>query len=155
MQSTSPKVLIVEDSGFFRRALAINLSDSGFDVFTALDGKDALDAITNHHPNVIVLDMFMPKLNGIMVLRILRSNPATATIPVILLSASTKEEDVLLARTLGTVEYVSKTAMDFDDLIRLIQLHGTRHLLTQENSRVKFAASAPCVQSAATEGRVQ
>jgi CheY-like chemotaxis protein len=127
----SPKVLIVEDSGFFRRALAYNLSKSGFEVFTSSDGEDALNVVAHQKPHVIVLDMFMPKLNGIMVLRILRSKPETTTIPVILLSANSNHEDISTARTLGTVEYLSKSSMDFDDLVHLIQIHGARYMLKE------------------------
>jgi CheY-like chemotaxis protein len=128
----NPKVLIVEDSGFFRRALAMNLSHSGFEVLTAVNGNEATHVARTEKPHVIVLDMFMPKLDGMMVLRILRLLPETINIPVILLSGSTKQEDVELARSLGVVEYVPKSLMDFQDLLALIRQHGIPNMLKEE-----------------------
>lgn len=129
------KVLIVEDSGFFRRALAMNLTDRGFEVLTAVDGYEALNIAIDQRPNVVLLDMFMPKLNGMMLLRILRFQPETRSIPVILLSGSVQQADVAQARALGVVEYISKTSMDFEDLVYLVEREGQRQLLEQMKSQ--------------------
>ena len=86
--SKQPKILFVEDSGFFRKAVAQSLSKEGFDVSTASTGEEALKAAQSEPPALILLDMMLPKLDGMMVLRILRASTVTRSIPVIVLSGN-------------------------------------------------------------------
>jgi CheY-like chemotaxis protein len=105
MRTKQAKVLIVEDSGFFRRTIAQSLTKEGFNVVTAEEGlKRAQEA----RPDIILLDLMLPRLNGMMVLRILRSTPATREIPVIVLSSDATERDIAEAERLGISHYFQK-----------------------------------------------
>lgn len=73
-----PKILFVEDSGFFRKAVAQSLTHEGFNVTTAATGEEALQFAQSEPPDLVLLDMMLPRLDGMMVLRILRSSPALA-----------------------------------------------------------------------------
>ena len=91
------KVLLVDDSKFLRMANERALSKAGYDVSTAADGEEALRVANDKLPDVILLDMMLPKLSGPEVLRALKENPATVDIPVIVLSSlSQRNEEKLL-----------------------------------------------------------
>ena len=81
-----PLVLVAEDDFNVRLTLEIVLEDAGFDILLAADGEEALRAIRASHPDVILLDQIMPKLDGKQVLQALRGDPATRDIPVLVLS---------------------------------------------------------------------
>jgi DNA-binding response OmpR family regulator len=80
-----PKVLLVDDSKFLRMANELALSKAGFEVSTAADGEEALQVVNDKLPDIILLDMMLPKISGPEVLRALKANPATMDIPVIVL----------------------------------------------------------------------
>ncbi|MGA3091087.1 MAG: response regulator [Terriglobales bacterium] len=91
------KVLPVEDSKFLRMANERALSKAGYRVSAAADGEEAVRVANDELPDIILLDMLLPKLSGQEVLKALRANPATAEIPVVVLtSLSKKNEDKLL-----------------------------------------------------------
>src|SRR5271163_4038066 len=91
------KVLLVEDSKFLRIANERALSKAGFQVAAAADGEEALRVANDQLPDIILLDMLLPKLSGPEVLKALKANPATRAIPVIVLtSLSQKNEEKLL-----------------------------------------------------------
>ncbi len=81
------KVLLVDDSKFFRMANEHALSRAGFEVSIAADGEEALQVVNDKLPDIILLDMMLPKISGPEVLRALKANPATMDIPVIVLTA--------------------------------------------------------------------
>lgn len=123
------KVLLVEDDKFLRRACEASLKQRGFDVVTATEGDEGLRlARTAPHPDIVLLDLLMPKLPGIEVLRALRAEPATATIPVLILSNSSREEDKQQAMQLGAAGYYVKANLSLKDLAaeveRLVSAHG-------------------------------
>jgi CheY-like chemotaxis protein len=107
MVSKPAKILIVEDSSFYRRGLEQSLKRAGFAVMSAATGEEGLQAAQDH-PDLIVLDMMLPKLNGMMVLRVLRGAPATREIPVIVLSGTAMERDVEQAQKLGISRFFKK-----------------------------------------------
>lgn len=109
----NPKVLLVEDSKFLRLANERVLTRAGYEVCTAADGEEGLRAAQEKVPDIIVLDMLLPKLSGPDVLRKLKESPATASIPVIVLtSLSQKNEDKLLQD--GAAAYFEKSTLDLD-----------------------------------------
>ena len=121
------KILFVEDSGFFRKAVAQTLSKEGFDVSTATTGEEALKAAQTDAPALILLDMMLPRLDGMMVLRILRSSTATRHIPVIVLSGNPMDRDKTEAEKLGIAHYFRKDASPMEELVASIRstLAGT------------------------------
>ena len=107
------KVLVVEDSKFLRMANERALSKAGFEVSTAADGEEALQVAKDQLPDIILLDMLLPKLSGPEVLKALKGNPATMHIPVIVLtSLSQKNEEKLLSE--GAVAYFEKSTLELD-----------------------------------------
>ena len=108
---TYTKVLLVEDSKFLRMANERVLARAGFDVSTAEDGEEALRMANDTLPDVILLDLLIPKISGPDVLRALKENPATLHIPVIVLSGlSQRNEEKLLKE--GAAAYFEKGALD-------------------------------------------
>jgi len=107
------KVLLVEDSKFLRIANECALSKAGFEVSTAADGEEALQVAKDQLPDIILLDMLLPKISGPEVLKALKGDPATMDIPVIVLtSLSQKNEEKLLSE--GAVAYFEKSALELD-----------------------------------------
>ncbi len=98
-------VLVVDDEPHLRRTLGISLRSRGYEVETVGDGRSALDAVSQRRPDVVVLDLGLPDLDGIDVLRRLRE---TSTVPVIVLSARTDSADKVEALDCGADDYVTK-----------------------------------------------
>jgi len=102
------KILIAEDSSTVRRLVAARLRADGYEVTEAADGEEALEHARADHPDLLVLDKVMPKLDGFEVVRALREDPATRGIPIVMLTERTSEEDVLSGLQLGVGEYMPK-----------------------------------------------
>lgn len=109
---TTPKlgktVLIVDDERDLVDLVSYNLARQGYDVISAGDGNDAVELATKAQPNLILLDLMLPGIDGMEVARQLRAEPRTATIPIIMLTARGEEIDVVVGLTLGADDYVTK-----------------------------------------------
>ncbi len=103
-----PQILVVEDEEAIITLLKYNLEREGFKVFTATDGEEALMALREKKPDVVVLDWMLPSLSGIEVCRQMRRNPDTKNIPVIMLSARGEEDDRVRGLDCGADDYVVK-----------------------------------------------
>ena len=113
MAESRSKVLLVEDSKFLRIVNGRALAKAGYEVSTAEDGEQALRVANDTRPDVILLDMLIPKLSGPDVLKALKNNPATMAIPVIVLSSlSQKNEEKL--KEMGAAEYFEKGTLDLE-----------------------------------------
>jgi CheY-like chemotaxis protein len=111
--ASNSKVLLVEDSKFLRMTNERALSRAGFQVSTAADGEEALQVANDKLPDIILLDMLLPKLSGPEVLKALKATPATMHIPVIVLtSLSQKNEEKLLHE--GAAAYFEKSSLELD-----------------------------------------
>ncbi len=104
----SEKVLVADDDPDILTVVKINLELDGFEVETAVDGEDALQKATSSPPNVIILDIMMPRMDGLTALHRLRSQAATAAIPIILLTARGLPEDRVRGLELGADDYITK-----------------------------------------------
>ena len=113
----SRKILAVDDDALLRRSLAFNLERSGFSVQTAASAEDALEIVHQHHPDLIILDIGLPGMDGLEALRKLRDEMG---IPVILLTSRRRELDEVLGLELGADDYVTKP-FDFDVLLAHIK----------------------------------
>jgi two-component system alkaline phosphatase synthesis response regulator PhoP len=101
-------VLLIDDSKFLRRANELSLAKAGHQILTASDGEEGLRLAQAKKPDVIVLDMLLPKLGGAQLLEFLKADPSTAMIPVIVLSSlSQKNEEKL--RAAGAAAYLEKS----------------------------------------------
>jgi DNA-binding response OmpR family regulator len=100
------KVLIVEDDATMLRGLKDNFEAKGYGVVTASDGEVGLEAALAHKPDIIILDIMLPKINGYEICRLVRE--AGLTIPIIMLTAKGEESDIVLGLNLGADDYVTK-----------------------------------------------
>ncbi len=108
------KVLLIEDSKFLRIATERALLKAGFQVVAAADGEGGLKAANESLPDIILLDMMLPKISGLDVLKALKANSATVHIPVIVLtSLSQRNEEKLVGD--GAVAYIEKSALGLDE----------------------------------------
>jgi DNA-binding response OmpR family regulator len=112
----SKRILLVEDDRFLRRACETSLRQRGFTVIAAADGEEGLRLARTEAPDLVLLDLLMPKLPGVEVLRGLKADPATETIPVLILSNSSREQDVAEVFRLGAVDYWVKANLSLKEL---------------------------------------
>lgn len=103
-----PRVLIVEDEAVILRLLEVNFRLAGFEVETAARGEEALEKAAADPPDVAILDIMLPGLSGLEVCERLRATPKTATVPIVVLSARTQDEDRERSYALGVAAYVTK-----------------------------------------------
>jgi len=103
-----PKILVVDDEPDVIELLEFNLRGAGFDVISAEDGATALKKARESAPALVILDLMLPEVDGIEVCKILRRHPATAAIPIIMLTAKASEIDRVLGLELGADDYVTK-----------------------------------------------
>jgi DNA-binding response OmpR family regulator len=101
-------VLVADDDADIRDLVAFKLDQAGFEVIAVEDGETALEQARARHPALAVLDVSMPRMSGIDVCRMLRSEPATADIMIIMLTARVQEQDVEGGITAGADDYVTK-----------------------------------------------
>src|ERR1700677_1011243 len=102
------KVLVVEDEGDIRELLRYNLAQEGFAVEEAADGAEALDRIARRAPDLLVLDLMLPRMSGLELCRRMRSNPETARLPILVVTAKGAEVDRILGLEMGADDYVVK-----------------------------------------------
>ncbi len=102
------KILLAEDEKQIGDMVAFKLSNSGHQVLRARDGEEALTLAAAQQPELILLDVMMPVLNGFEVLRRLKADPVLSPIPVIMLTAKGRERDVLAGLSAGAVDYIVK-----------------------------------------------
>lgn len=102
------KVLVVDDEPDAIELIAFNLKGAGLDVITATDGEEALKKAKQHIPDLVVLDVMLPEVDGLEVCKVLRREPKTASIPILMLTAKAGEIDRVLGLELGADDYVTK-----------------------------------------------
>jgi DNA-binding response OmpR family regulator len=108
MSSNGRLILVADDDGDILALVKTVLERSGHEVMTAGDGVEALALVRDRRPDLAVLDVSMPKLDGLEVLRSLREDDATSELPVVLLSARAQEADVALGFATGASAYMRK-----------------------------------------------
>ena len=111
------KVLLVEDDKFLRETLAKKLMGTGLVVEAAFDGKNALDLTAKFLPDVILLDLLLPDIDGYQVLTELKKNPTLSKIPVIVLSNLDKPDDMVKAKGLGAVDFMVKSNFTLNEIV--------------------------------------
>jgi len=102
------KILVVDDERQIVKLVEINLRKVGFEVICAYDGVEALEKVQSDRPDMIVLDVMMPRMNGFDVLKKLQSNPDTEQIPVIMLTAKAQDADIFAGWQSGVSSYLTK-----------------------------------------------
>jgi DNA-binding response OmpR family regulator len=115
------KILVAEDEPDIRGLITFSLKYAGFAVVEALNGEEALDMAAAENPDLVLLDVRMPKLNGYEVCKILKSQDATKGIPIVFISARGQEAEIKRGLELGAEEYILKPFAP-DELYRRVQV---------------------------------
>lgn len=132
MQPTSPAapanghpkhILLVEDDDAIANVYLMRLQAEGFDVRRVGNGEDALAAALSYKPDLVLLDVMMPKVSGFDVLDILRNTPETANLKIIMLTALSQDSDKERAQSLGVDDYLVKSQVVIADVIERIKHH--------------------------------
>jgi diguanylate cyclase (GGDEF)-like protein len=119
MRVSKPTILIVEDEYHLREILNFQLEVAGFTVIHAEDGPQGIQLATEHHPDLVLLDVMMPGFDGYEVCRRLRSSFATRDIPIIMLTAKTAEDDKVTGLENGANDYVTKPWQQRELMLRI------------------------------------
>ncbi len=115
------KVLLVEDDIALREIYSARFTAENFEVITADDGEQALSQAIKERPDIIILDIMMPKISGFDVLDILRSTPETKNVKVIVMSALSQESDIQKGKQLGADAYLVKSQTTLSDVVNKVQ----------------------------------
>ena len=114
-------ILVVEDESFLSKVLAERLEDEGFGhIDVAGNGEEALAMIKNHNPNIVLLDMILPKMNGFEVLEVLQADSKLKKIPVLVLSNLGQDQDIEQAKKLGARDYIVKSNFSLQKVVEKI-----------------------------------
>ena len=114
-------ILFIEDEPTLQKAVGRFLEKEGYDVKTALDGESGLDMIKKIKPNLVLLDLILPKKDGFEVLTELKQDPETANIPVIVLTNLEGSDDVERALSLGATTYLVKANYNLNEVVQRIK----------------------------------
>ena len=114
------RILIVDDQKDIVELIRFKLENEGFECLVAFDGEEGLQKAKKHKPDLILMDIMMPKINGYQVCRLLKSDENYKNIPIIMLSAKDQESDKFWGKESGADDYVTKP-FDFEELFQKIQ----------------------------------
>jgi DNA-binding response OmpR family regulator len=125
------KILIVEDDKFLRLLLERKLKNENFEVVAAEDGEEALEKIVTEKPDLILLDIILPKKSGFAVLEEINKDENLKRIPVFIISNLGQPEDIERGKNLGAKEYFVKAGLSLEELIKKIKIFVTEFLSTK------------------------
>lgn len=121
MSKSQKTIVLAEDDPQLRELYCLILENEGFSVISAQDGEEAIAATIAHRPDMVILDIMMPKMDGLTALKNLKENEEVKHIPIIILSALQNVRHQNTARDLGATDYLIKAKMDYESLIRKIK----------------------------------
>ncbi len=133
------RILVVDDEPDAVELVAFNLKAAGFEVISAEDGEVALTKARSFAPELIVLDVMLPAVDGLEVCKILRRDPATAEIPIIMLTAKAGEIDRVLGLELGADDYLTKPFSPRELVLRVKNLLSRREAPSKKSDHFHFA----------------
>ena len=102
------KILVVDDEAYIVELVKFNLEKEGYQVIVASDGRNALKMVQTEQPDLVLLDIMLPNIDGLEVCRILKQSPDTNSIPIIMLTAKGDEFDTVLGLEMGADDYIKK-----------------------------------------------
>jgi DNA-binding response OmpR family regulator len=132
------KVLVVDDEPEAVELVEFNLKQAGYSVVTAADGAEALTKARASQPSLIVLDLMLPEVDGLEVCKMLRRDPATSGIPIVMLTAKAAEIDRVLGLELGADDYVTKPFSPRELVLRVKRLLQRDHTAVEEQDKLSF-----------------
>jgi len=130
-------ILIVDDEKDLVDLVAYNLEREGYAVLKAYDGEEALDIIRSRKPDLVLLDLMLPGIQGLEICRIVRSTPETAALPIIMLTARGEETDKVIGLEMGADDYVAKP-FSVRELLARVRAVLRRYDMAQEKERPKM-----------------
>jgi len=119
--NSKKKILVIEDDKFLRELIVRKLQKEGLDVSEAVDGEEGIKKVNEIKPDLILLDLILPTVDGFEVLKRIKSNPEVAEIPVIILSNLGQQEDIEKGLRLGAVDYLVKALFTPGEIIEKIK----------------------------------
>ena len=123
MEAAKKKILLVEEDASLAAVYRARLELEGFDIKEVHNGEDALSAAVSYRPDLILLDVMMPKISGFDVLDILRNTPDTTNVRVIMLTALSQPKDKERAEQLGADDYLVKSQVVIGDVVERVRHH--------------------------------
>ncbi len=120
---SSKKILLVEDDAFLHKVLSQRLKEEGFDVTVAMDGETAVANARDLHPDIVLLDLILPKKSGFEVLTEIRALPGGGKIPVVVLSNLGQQEDIDQVKKLGVKDYLVKADHSLSEMVAKVKEH--------------------------------
>lgn len=114
------KILIVDDEKDIVETLSFMLKSKGFETITAYDGEEGLKKAKDEAPDIIILDVMMPKINGYKICRLLKYDAKYKNIPIIMVTARSQDTDKLIGEETGADEYITKP-FEFSEVIETIE----------------------------------
>jgi CheY-like chemotaxis protein len=120
MSPTEKRILIADDDPVILRLIQVNLELEGYAVITAANGVEAVREATAHIPDLVILDIMMPRLDGYQACEQLKANDATKDIPIVFLSAKAQMGDIEKGKTFGVAEYLTKP-FDPSELLEVVE----------------------------------
>ena len=133
-----PKILVVDDEPDAVELVSFNLKAAGFDVVTAADGVEALKRAKEHQPDLLVLDVMLPEVDGLEVCKIIRRDPSVAHIPIIMLTAKAAEIDRVLGLELGADDYVTKPFSPRELVLRIRKILDRGKVPEEKSDRIEI-----------------
>lgn len=133
------RILVVDDEPDAVELVAFNLKTAGFDVISAEDGEEALTKARNFSPDLVVLDVMLPSVDGLEVCKILRRDPATSELPIVMLTAKAGEIDRVLGLELGADDYVTKPFSPRELVLRIKNLLNRRESPKRQSDFFQFS----------------
>ena len=115
-------VLVADDDPVILRLIQVNLELEGYNVLTANNGQEAVDQAASAHPDLVILDIMMPRLDGYQACEQLKKNGETEAIPVIFLSAKAQQSDIEKGKSFGVADYLTKP-FDPSELLEVVERH--------------------------------
>jgi DNA-binding response OmpR family regulator len=119
------RIVVAEDEPSIVLSLEFLLTEAGYEVLTAVNGADALKLIEQHKPDLLVLDIMLPVVNGFEVCRTVRSNPASREMPILMLTARGREQEIARGLAMGANAYVTKPFGTRELMSTIRELLGT------------------------------
>jgi DNA-binding response OmpR family regulator len=132
------KILVVDDEPEAVELLEFNLKQAGFDVISAADGAEAIKKARSNVPNLIVLDLMLPEIDGLEVCKMLRRDPATVGVPIIMLTAKAAELDRIVGLELGAEDYITKPFSPRELVLRVKKVLERGRAAPAEPETLKF-----------------
>ena len=130
-ETQTPKVLVVDDNLQNLELILAYLEDIDCETVSAVGGQEALDSIENDPPDLVLLDVMMPKISGFEVCKRIKNNPQTAEIPIIMVTALSEIGDIERAINSGTDDFLSKPVNKWELLTRVKTMLKLKHLTDQ------------------------